>query len=132
MKHLNKKYFEKYGKGKIEEGKVRVRPAASVIHFGSDREKMDIKSLKATDGHQERERQAFNFLEKLIKRNATENGIADADHIEKNLRDAKQFQKIMEKFKIDEADNLIESSLKDGQYRRRGGRRHSARNPLIY
>lgn len=78
---------------------------------------MDIKSLKATDDHQERERQAFNFLEKLIKRNTNENVISyNSEHIEKNLRDAKHFQKIMEKFKLDETDNLIDNNLKDGQY----------------
>lgn len=80
---------------------------------------MDIKSISSTDGQQERERQAIILLEKLIKHNsdfsATVTEAADAkQHFEKNLRDAKSLQKIMEKFKIDSAENLIEDNYKDG------------------
>lgn len=79
---------------------------------------MDIKSISPTDGQQERERQAIILLEKLIKHNsdfdATTTDIDANPHSEKNLRDAKSLQKIMEKFKIDSVDNLIEDNYKDG------------------
>lgn len=84
---------------------------------------MDIKSLPTTDQHQERERQTLNILEKLIKHNS-EYG-ADTEHknntgehqqnLEKSIRDVKNFQKIMEKFKIDgSVENLIPNNYKDG------------------
>lgn len=78
---------------------------------------MDIKSISSTDGQQERERQAIILLEKLIKHNSEITGATanDADakqYLEKNLRDAKSLQKIMEKFKIDSGDNLIEDNYK--------------------
>lgn len=82
---------------------------------------MDIKSLPTTD-QQERERQTINILEKLIKHNS-EYG-ADTDHsnitgehqqLEKSIRDVKNFQKIMEKFKIDgSVENLLPDNYKDG------------------
>lgn len=79
---------------------------------------MDIRSISPTDGQQERERQAIILLEKLIKHNsefgATATDIDAKQNFEKNLRDAKSLQKIMEKFKIDSADNLIEDNYKDG------------------
>lgn len=80
--------------------------------------KMDIKSIAPTDGQQERERQAIILLEKLIKHNsdfgATATDIDAKHHLEKNLRDAKSLQKIMEKFKIDSVENLIEDNYKEG------------------
>lgn len=80
--------------------------------------KMDIKSIASTDGQQERERQAIILLEKLIKHNsdfgATATDIDAKQHLEKNLRDAKSLQKIMEKFQIDSAENLIEDNYKEG------------------
>lgn len=79
---------------------------------------MDIKSISSTDGQQERERQAIILLEKLIKHNsdfgAAATDIDAQQHFEKNLRDAKSLQKIMEKFQIDSAENLIEDNYKDG------------------
>lgn len=80
---------------------------------------MDIKSIASTDGQQERERQAIILLEKLIKQNSDYGASATTDidaaqHFEKNLRDAKNLQRIMEKFKIDSADSLIEDNYKDG------------------
>lgn len=90
---------------------------------------MDIKSLPASEQHQERERQAINLLEKLIKHNSEYGAVGDltnpaGEHpqhhhhqqFEKSLRDAKNFQKIMEKFKIDSGvENLMQNSYKDGQ-----------------
>lgn len=87
--------------------------------------------------HQERERQTINILEKLIKHNSeyganlehtVNNSIGDhhhhlshhqlnhhQQHLEKSLRDVKNFQKIMEKFKIDgNVENLMADSYKDG------------------
>lgn len=89
---------------------------------------------------QERERQTINILEKLIKHNSeygadlehtVNNSIGDhhhhhhlhlnhhqlnqQQHLEKSLRDVKNFQKIMEKFKIDgTVENLMSESYKDG------------------
>lgn len=92
---------------------------------------MDIKSLPASEQHQERERQAINLLEKLIKHNIEygagtnlKNSITDHHHqqqqqqLENSLRDAKTFQKMMEKFKIDNCgENLMQDNCKDGQYK---------------
>lgn len=101
---------------------------------------MDIKSMPASEQHQERERQTINILEKLIKHNSeygadlehTINNSIGLDHqhhhnhhhhqlsqqqqhLEKSLRDVKNFQKIMEKFKIDgSVENLMSDSYKDG------------------
>lgn len=93
---------------------------------------MDIKSMPASEQHQERERQTINILEKLIKHNSeygadlehtVNNSIGDhhhqlshhQQHLEKSLRDVKNFQKIMEKFKIDgSVENLMSDSYKDG------------------
>ena len=101
---------------------------------------MDIKSMPASEQHQERERQTINILEKLIKHNSeygadlehtVNNSIGDhhhhhhnhhhhqlnhhQQHLEKSLRDVKNFQKIMEKFKLDSnVENLMSDSYKDG------------------
>lgn len=81
---------------------------------------MDIKSIPATDQLQERERQTLNILEKLIKHNSEYGADSDhtnsaGDHLEKSLRDVKNFQKIMEKLKIDNSvENLLQDSYKDG------------------
>lgn len=79
-----------------------------------------------TTDHQERERQTINILEKLIKHNSEYGADSDltnsaGDHhqnnLEKSIRDVKNFQKIMEKFKIDSGvENLIQDSYKDGQF----------------
>lgn len=77
---------------------------------------MDIQSISPSDGLQ-RDRKALQLLEKLIARNGSEFGVANEienlQHLVKNVRDAKNFQKIMEKFKLN-ADNLIDESFKDG------------------
>lgn len=83
---------------------------------------MDIKSMPASEQHQERERQTINLLEKLIKHNSEYGADSDLSHsagehqqLEKSLRNVKNFQKIMEKFKIDSGvENLIQDNYKDG------------------
>lgn len=80
--------------------------------------------MPTPDQHQERERQTLSIFEKLIKHNS-EYG-ADSDltnsggehqNLQKSLRDVKNFQKIMEKFKIDSSvENLIQDNYKDGQF----------------
>lgn len=81
--------------------------------------KMNIKSLPTID--------AINFLEHLLKRNASNhssngngnsNDLPSDEQFERNIRDAKEFHQIMETFKLDESDNLIEDNIKDGQYHR--------------
>lgn len=82
---------------------------------------MNIQSLSPADGHP-RERKAVQFLERLIQ-NSANGGAAsdfaitgdDLQYLVKNVRDAKNLQKIMEKFKIN-AENLIEENFKDGEY----------------
>lgn len=77
---------------------------------------MDIQSLSPSDGHQ-RERQAIQLLEKLLTRNASEfgasNDVEHLQHLVKNVRDAKHFHKIMEKFKLN-ADSVLDENFKDG------------------
>lgn len=90
--------------------------------------------MPTSEQHQERERQTLNILEKLIKHNSeygadlehtVNNSIGDHHHhhqlnqhqqnLEKSLRDVKNFQKIMEKFKIDgNVESLMSDSYKDG------------------
>lgn len=86
---------------------------------------MDIKSLITADGQQYREIQAIKLLENFLSRNgelsagsAALNALNDIDsiqHLLKNVRDAKSFQKIMEKFKINASEHIIEDNFKDGQ-----------------
>lgn len=84
---------------------------------------MDIQSLSPSDGHQ-RDRKAVQFLEKLLTRNGNSefvagiaNDVENLQHLMKNVRDAKNFHKIMEKFKLN-ADNLIDENFKDGEQNR--------------
>lgn len=73
---------------------------------------------------QERERQTLSIFEKLIKHNSEygagsdlTNSGGEHQHLQKSLRDVKNFQKIMEKFKIDSGvENLIQENYKDGQF----------------
>lgn len=77
--------------------------------------------MPASD-QQERERQTINILEKLIKHNSEyggdsefTNSAGEHQHLEKSIRDVKNFQKMMEKFKIDNnVENLIQDNYKDG------------------
>lgn len=77
---------------------------------------MDIQSLSPADGHQ-RDRKALQLLEKFLSRHGGDFGVAtdieNLQHLVKNVRDAKSFQNIMEKFKIN-ADSLIDENFKDG------------------
>lgn len=78
--------------------------------------------MPASEQLQERERQTINILEKLIKHNSEygaeldlANSAGEHSHLEKSLRNVKNFQKIMEKFKIDGGvENLIQDNYKDG------------------
>lgn len=78
--------------------------------------------MPATEQHQERERQTINLLEKLIKHNSEygadsdlTNSSGDHQQLEKSIRDVKNFQKMMEKFKIDNnVENLIQDNYKTG------------------
>lgn len=78
--------------------------------------------MPATDQLQERERQTINILEKLIKHNSEygadlehTNSSSEHQHLEKSIRDVKNFQKMMEKFKIDgSVENLLPDNYKDG------------------
>lgn len=75
--------------------------------------------MPASEQLQERERQTINILEKLIKHNSEYGADSDSagehQHLEKSIRDVKNFQKIMEKFKIDSnVENLIQDNYKDG------------------
>ncbi|XP_055315481.1 retinal homeobox protein Rx [Sitodiplosis mosellana] len=81
---------------------------------------MDIKSMPASEQLQERERQTLNILEKLIKHNSEYGADSDSagehQHLEKSIRDVKNFQRIMEKFKIDSGvENLIQDNYKDDE-----------------
>lgn len=93
---------------------------------------MDIKSLITSDGQQYREIQAIKLLENFLTTRNGEfggggggnnsagvalNALNDIDsiqHLLKNVRDAKSFHKIMEKFKINSAEHIIEDNFKDG------------------
>lgn len=78
--------------------------------------------MPASEQLQERERQTslmLTTLEKLIKHKseygADSDGSGEHQHLEKSIRDVKNFHRIMEKFKIDSGvENLIQDNYKDG------------------
>lgn len=74
---------------------------------------MDIKSLP--EGQKQTLQQ---LLEKLLSRNKfAPSEIESFGKLMKNVRDAKNFQKIMEKYKIGNLDSdIIEDKFKDGRY----------------
>lgn len=74
---------------------------------------MDIQSLP--EGQKQTLQQ---LLEKLLSRNKfAPSEIESFEKLMKNVRDAKNFQKIMEKFKIGSLDSdIIEDKFKDGRY----------------
>lgn len=80
---------------------------------------MNIQSLSPADAHA-RDRKVGQFLERLVQNGTTivpnDLGIAgdELQHLMRNVRDAKNLQKIMEKFKLN-AENLIEDNYKDGE-----------------
>lgn len=73
---------------------------------------MDIKTL--SDGQRHTLQQ---FVEKLLARNKfTPNEIESFQKLVKNVRDGKNFQMIMEKFKIGNFDtDLIEDNFREGK-----------------
>lgn len=74
---------------------------------------MDIKSLP--EGQKQTLQQ---LLEKLLSRNKfAPSEIESFEKLMKNVCDAKNFHKIMEKFKIGSLDSdIIEDKFKDGRY----------------
>lgn len=74
---------------------------------------MDIQSLP--EGQKQTLQQ---LLEKLLSRNKfAPSEIESFEKLMKNVRDAKNFHKIMEKFKIASVDSdIIEDKFKDGRY----------------
>lgn len=75
---------------------------------------MDIKTI--SDGQRYTLQQ---LLEKLLNRNKfAPNEIESFQKLVKNVRDSKNFQKIMEKFKIGQLDSeIIADNFKEGSYR---------------